>query len=191
MRASRELRRLQLIEAAIAVIGSRGLHDATVSQIAAAAGFTGANLYRYFSDKDGLVEASMRYIVELAAAEQRRLLAAAGSAEERLRAAVRAYLASAVFRVELCRAWVHFCAQAPHAKPLALLERLHTRSRFRSLRQAASPLMPAAAAASLAADLAAMLDGLWVQRAQVDEGLSPEEAWALVEPVLRAADGEA
>jgi TetR/AcrR family transcriptional repressor of bet genes len=183
---NRELRRLQLIEAAISVIGERGLQEATVGQIAAAAGFTGANLYRYFGDKDGLVEASMRHVVELVAAGRRRLLAEAHSAEDSLQAAVRAYLAPEVFRVDLCRAWIHFCAQAPHAPALARLERLHGRLRSRSLRQAALRFLPEDAAAELVDDLAAMLDGLWVQRAQVDEGLSPAEAWFLVAPMVSA-----
>lgn len=183
---NRELRRLQLIEAAISVIGERGLQEATVGQIAATAGFTGANLYRYFGDKDGLVEASMRHVVELVAAGRRRLLAEAQSAEDCLQAAVRAYLAPEVFRVDLCRAWIHFCAQAPHAPALTRLERLHGRLRSRSLRQAALRFLPEDAAAELVDDLAAMLDGLWVQRAQVDEGLSPAEAWLLVAPMVSA-----
>ncbi len=178
--ANRELRRLQLIEATIASINERGLMEATISQIAAAAGFTGANLYRYFGDKEGLLEATMRHIIELVNIEQRRLLAQAEGPEERLLAIVRANLSPAVFRVEICRAWVHFWAQASHIRALARLERLGGRLLRRSLRRAAGDLLPPAAAERLTDETVALLDGLWVQRAQVDGGIGPDAAAALL-----------
>lgn len=183
-RANRELRRLQLIEAAIASLNDRGPVEATVSQIAAAAGFTGANLYRYFGDKEGLLEATMRHIVELGQAEQSRLVATAGSPRERLQAIVAAQLSPPVFRVEICRAWLHFLAQAPHVPALARLQRLQERLLRRSLSRAAGALLPAPAAARLVAECAALLEGLRVQRAQTDEGLPPDEALALLARVL-------
>lgn len=182
--ANRELRRLQLIEATIASINERGLMDATISQIAAAAGFTGANLYRYFGDKEGLLEATMRHIVELGQAEQRRLLALAEGPRERFLALVGAALAPTVFRVETCRAWLHFLAQAPHMASLARLERLSARLLRRSLSRAAADLLPPAAALRLADETVALLEGLRVQRAQVDEGFTPEDALTLVRSVV-------
>ena len=183
-RANRELRRLQLIEATIVSLNEKGPMEATISQIAAAAGFTGANLYRYFGDKEGLLEATMRHIVELGQAEQRRLLAAAQDPRARLMAVVAAALSPAVFQVGICRAWLHFLAQSPHLPALARLERLQERLLRRSLSQAAVALLPAPAAARLVEECLALLGGLRVQRAQTDEGLEPDEALSLVRQVL-------
>jgi len=185
-RADREERRLQLIEAAIATVNEKGLLEASVSQIAAAAGFTGAHLYRYFGDKEGLLAATMRHIVGLVQAERRRMAAGAADAEARFLALLAADLSPAVFRVDLCRAWLHFQAQASHVPALARLDRLDDRLLQRSLRQAAEALLPPPAAGRLAAEAAALIQGLRVQRAQRDEGFPPAQAQALVQAAMQA-----
>ncbi len=182
--ARREERRLQLIEATIATVNERGLMEATVSQIAAAAGFTGANLYRYFGDKEGLFAATMRHIVGRVQAEQRRRTAGLEDPGARFLALLEANLSPAVFRVDLCRAWLHFQAQASHSPAMARLERLNDRLLARALRREAQALLPREGARRLAEEAAALLQGLRVQRAQVDEGFTPEEAQALVRAAM-------
>ncbi len=189
-RANREERRLQLIEATIASVTERGPLESTVTQIAAAAGFTGANLYRYFGDKEGLLTATMRHIVERMQAERRRCAEQATDAKARFLAIAAANLSPAVFRVDLCRCWLHFQAQASHSAALARLERLNDRLLRRSLRQAAQALLPPAQAQRLAEEAALLIEGMRVQRAQVDEGMPPDQAATLLRGALHARLGQ-
>jgi AcrR family transcriptional regulator len=52
----RERTQSQLLHAAVQVICERGLHGATMQQVAQAAGVTTATLYNHFSTKDALVQ---------------------------------------------------------------------------------------------------------------------------------------
>lgn len=53
----RERTRRQLVDAALRVLGARGLAGATVQDIAAAAGVAAATVYNHFATKDELVQA--------------------------------------------------------------------------------------------------------------------------------------
>ena len=63
-----EVRRPQLIRATIKVIGQVGMSRASVAVIGRAAGVSPGIISHYFGGKDGLLEATMRFIACLAAA---------------------------------------------------------------------------------------------------------------------------
>ena len=58
------IRRRQLIDATISVIGKFGFGDATVSRIAKRAGVSPGIVHHYFEDKHALLEAAMRDLLE-------------------------------------------------------------------------------------------------------------------------------
>ncbi|MCR2655813.1 TetR family transcriptional regulator, partial [Salmonella enterica] len=58
-----ELRRKDLISAAIQTIGERGSLDVTVAQIARKAGVSAALSHQYFGGKDQLLLATMRHLL--------------------------------------------------------------------------------------------------------------------------------
>ena len=57
------IRRQQLIEATLAAVNEVGMHDASISQIARRAGVSNGIISHYFRDKNGLLEATMRYLL--------------------------------------------------------------------------------------------------------------------------------
>jgi len=69
-----EARRGQIVLAALTCFGRRGVNGATMRDIAAEAGLSTGLLYRYFRDKEALVEA----ITELATGQQARFIAELG-----------------------------------------------------------------------------------------------------------------
>lgn len=79
----RRLRRERLIEAARRVFAARGFEQASMDEIAAAAGAGKPTLYRYFSGKEALFEA---VFVEALDALERRLSEAEGQANDPPRA---------------------------------------------------------------------------------------------------------
>jgi AcrR family transcriptional regulator len=82
-----------ILDAAASVMRDRGLANATTRQIAAAAGFSEATLYKHFTDKVDLMSAVLQErstgFADLAAA----LAGAEGDLEERLAAIARAAIA--------------------------------------------------------------------------------------------------
>lgn len=55
-RETTEVRQQQISEAALLVIGQKGLNGATTSEIAAAAGISEGNLYRHFKNKEEIIK---------------------------------------------------------------------------------------------------------------------------------------
>ncbi|PRX46706.1 TetR family transcriptional regulator [Prauserella shujinwangii] len=76
MSARADATRRRLFEATMRLARNRGLHDVTVEEIAAAAGVAKGTVYYNFGSKDGLVDALLRYGVDLLS---ERLRAAAGA----------------------------------------------------------------------------------------------------------------
>jgi AcrR family transcriptional regulator len=90
--AHREARRAELVEAAVAAIDKLG-PQASVEDIAGAAGVSKPVLYRYFSDKADLLAAVGAYGAELVMAAMAPALVADGALRERVDLACDAYLA--------------------------------------------------------------------------------------------------
>ncbi len=88
----RAVREPQMLQAAGRVFARRGFHDASMDEIAGAAGISKPMLYHYFGSKEGLyfayVDLSYREII---AAIDRAVAGAGGSPEEQLRRGARAY----------------------------------------------------------------------------------------------------
>lgn len=64
---SRDATRRRLFDATLRLVGSRGMAGLTVDEIAAEAGVAKGTVYYNFGSKDGLIDALLRYGVELLA----------------------------------------------------------------------------------------------------------------------------
>jgi len=177
---SGDIGRQQLIEAAAQTIYKYGYHDATVSRIAEESGLSAGNIHYHFGGKDGLLEATMRALLgDIHDAMVERLTQAADPLE-RVRAVIRTNLAEPLFRPEICRVWLHFWAQTPHQERLSRLEQINA-TRFRAnLQEGLRHLLPAERVPTVAREIVALVDGLWVRRAQRGQEVDPEAACRLV-----------
>ncbi|MGH8869140.1 MAG: TetR family transcriptional regulator [Actinomycetes bacterium] len=102
VRASREDRRLHLLEAADRVITRDG-PAASMQAIAAEAGITKPILYRHFGDKGGLLRALAEHHTDVLLAELRVALAAPGNLRARTSSTIEAYLRAIEERPEVYR----------------------------------------------------------------------------------------
>lgn len=157
------IRRRQLIAATISAIHAHGLADATVSRISSTAGVSSGIVHHYFGDKNALLEATMRSLLADLRAEVARRLARATTPRQRIEAVIEGNFTAAQFAPETVSAWLAFWAQAPHAPGLARLQRINARRLASNLGHAFRALLPADAAQSAAAGLAALIDGLWLR----------------------------
>ena len=83
-----DLRRKQIIDGAIKVFSAKGFPNATVREIAEAAGLTMGTLYNYIRSKEDIIYIVYDYITKILREEMRKAIAGVTDPEERLKAAL-------------------------------------------------------------------------------------------------------
>ena len=79
-----EVRKNQILEAAIKIFSEKGIHKARMSDIAEASGLSKGSLYWYFDSKDSMLLSLMKRVFEPELNDFSALLSDQRSAEERL-----------------------------------------------------------------------------------------------------------
>lgn len=94
-------RKERLVEATATLVAERGYHQVGVDEIGAAAGVSGAAIYRHFAGKQDLLVAVIERAVDALMSEARRIVATAPSPSEALDRLVRAHVAFALSETAL------------------------------------------------------------------------------------------
>ncbi len=156
------IRRRQLIEATIASISRHGFVDTTVATIAKEAGVSTGIVHHYFGDKNRLLEATMRNLLEDLRVAVIDRLSRARTPRERAEAIIDGNFAPEQFEGTAVAGWLALWAQSPHDPALGRLRRTNTRRLRSNIRHALRPLLPSEKVDDAAFGLAAMIDGLWL-----------------------------
>ncbi len=160
-----EDRRDQLIQAAMEVLGESGIDNFTLAEVARRAQVSAALIVHYFGDKDRLLEAAFRLLVERVTTLPMQALAASRDPETRLRAFVRAHLGPTEQTAEACRGWLAFWGQALYRPELARLQRVHQERILSNLRHDLRRLVAPQEVTRIAETIAALIDGFWLRSA--------------------------
>ena len=108
-RAPRDVRRLQLIEATIAVLARRGYSALTIADVARQAGLSLGIVNFYFDSKEKLLAACLRHLAEAYRQTWMAAMAAAGSnPARRLEAMMLADFDPEIFTPDRLAAWIAF-----------------------------------------------------------------------------------
>ncbi|HEY4772983.1 MAG TPA: betaine-aldehyde dehydrogenase [Steroidobacteraceae bacterium] len=158
-------RRRQLVAVTLDSLAELGYVSSTLAQIAGRAGVSPGLVAHYFGDKDGLLEAAFRSLVQRIGDQVRSRLALAPTPRRRIQAVIDANLAPAEFDQRTGRAWLAFWGQVVHAPRLKRVQRVYQRRTLSNLKHALNQLLPAEEARSLAYMIAAMIDGVWLRAA--------------------------
>ncbi len=158
-------RRAQLIEVTIDSLAEVGYVGTTLAQIARRAGVSPGLVAHYFGDKDGLLEAAFRTLARTIAARMRAQLALAGSPRERVQAVIDSNLAPEEFDRRTGTAWLAFWGQVLHVHGLKRVQTAYQRRMLSNLRNDLRSMIPGDEARSLAAMIAALIDGVWLRAA--------------------------
>jgi betaine-aldehyde dehydrogenase len=158
-------RRRQLIAVTVDSLAELGYVSSTLAQIAGRAGVSPGLVAHYFGDKDGLLEATFRSLLQRIGEQVRSRLARAGTPRGRIQAVIDANLAPAEFAQRTGRAWLAFWGQVVHAPRLKRVQRVYQRRTLSNLRYALNQLLPVGEARNLAYMIAAMIDGVWLRAA--------------------------
>jgi betaine-aldehyde dehydrogenase len=160
-----EARRLQLIEVTIDSLAEVGYVGSTLAQIAQRAGVSPGLVAHYFGDKDGLLEATFRTLARGIGERMRERLRRARTPRGRVQAVIDTNLAPEEFDQRTGTAWLAFWGQVLHVKGLKRVQTVYQRRMLSNLRHALRRLVPPDEARSLAAMIAAMIDGVWLRAA--------------------------
>jgi betaine-aldehyde dehydrogenase len=163
--STEETRRRQLIEVTIDSLAEVGFVGTTLAQIASRAGVTPGLVAHYFDDKDGLLDAAFRSLARRVGSQVRARLRQVSTPRGRIQAVIDANLAPEEFEQRTGTAWLAFWGQLLHLPRLKRIQSVYQRRMLSNLRSSLRKLVPADEAQSLAAMIAAMIDGVWLRAA--------------------------
>jgi betaine-aldehyde dehydrogenase len=175
-----DIRRRQLVEAAIAVIGEHGFHEATVQQIARRAGLSAGLVAHYFDDKEGLLEATLRALADELGQELVQAFSRAPDPMARVRAVIEVCLSPRQFEPTLARVWLAFWHRSLHSERLGRIQRVYQRRIYDNLLHALRPLVPATVAPRLAETAASLIDGVWLRSTLAEPAFGSRSARSAV-----------
>ena len=160
-----EARRVQLVEVTIDSLAEVGFVGTTLAEIARRAGVSPGLVAHYFGDKDGLLEAAFRTLARSLAARMRARLALAHTSRGRVQAVIDTNLAPEEFDKRTGTAWLAFWGQVLHIRGLKRVQTAYQKRMLSNLRGDLRLMIPGEEARSLAAMIAAMIDGVWLRAA--------------------------
>jgi len=160
-----ETRREQLIEVTIDSLAEVGYVGTTLAEIARRAGVSPGLVSHYFDDKDGLLEAAFRSLSRSLWARVRAKLALGHTPRARVQAVIDVNLAPEEFDRRTGTAWLAFWGQVLHVRGLKRVQTGYQRRMLSNLRHDLRQMIAGDDARSLAAMIAAMIDGVWLRAA--------------------------
>lgn len=163
-----DFRRIQLIEVTIDSLAEVGYVGSTLAQIASRAEVSPGLVAHYFDDKDGLLEAAFRTLSRRLFEQMDAQMRQARTPRGRIQAIIDTNLGPEEFTQRTGSAWLAFWGQVPHVHGLKRVQNAYQRRMVSNLRYALVRLLPPAQARSLAAIIAAMIDGVWLRAALSD-----------------------
>lgn len=152
------IRRKQLIEATIQVVADVGLQSTTISLIGKQAGLSSGIISHYFGGKQGLIEATVRYLLG-----ELRIEHAPKDPLERLLKIIDINFSDVQRTRSATKTWLSFWAQSQHDESLFRLQEVNKRRLVSNLRYSFRQLLPSAEVAMAAESTAAMIDGFWIR----------------------------
>jgi len=164
-RSLKDMRRDELMEAAIMVIAKEGLHGATLSQIAVEAGMSTALVNHYFDSKEELLEATMRRLSGRYRSEIMALMPANPTPAQRLRAIIEGSFQPDNLTIASRKAWVQFLVNAMSGGRIFHLFRLTGERVVSNIRYAVKQLVPPDQVDDTVDGIAAMIDGFFWENA--------------------------
>ncbi|ANF83338.1 transcriptional regulator BetI (plasmid) [Acinetobacter sp. NCu2D-2] len=167
------IRRQQLIEATLASVNELGFAETSIQQIAQRAGVSTGIISHYFKGKNGLIEATMRYLLQqLAVTVQQKKAECGDQPQDRLMAIVHANFSTPQTDHAAMKVWLAFWANSLHQPELHRLQqinhyRLHSNLKFEFMK-----VMTIDRAEIAAQTLAALIDGFWLRGALMNEEMN-------------------
>ena len=183
-----EVRRPQLIRAAIKVIGQVGMSRASVAVIGRTAGVSPGIISHYFGGKDGLLEATMRFILKDLADITRATLDKTSKEDPlgRVLAIVESNFSGGQVSSDVTSTWLAFWSRAMHDPALYRLQQVNEKRLLSYLRAELKRMLVVDEARSVAIAVAALIDGIWLRGALTPKGINPQQAEGIIGDYIKS-----
>ncbi len=161
------IRRSQLIAATLAAVDQVGMGDASIAYIARLAGVSNGIISHYFKDKNGLLDATMRHLMQALsdAVHERRAALEDDSPRAHLRAMIDGNFDDSQVNGPAIKTWLAFWASSMHQPSLRRLQRVNDHRLDSNLCCQFRRVLPVQQARAASRGLAALIDGLWLRGA--------------------------
>ncbi|MDP3817291.1 transcriptional regulator BetI [Pseudomonas sp.] len=165
------IRRSQLIAATLEAVDQVGMSDASIAYIARVAGVSNGIISHYFKDKNGLLDATMRHLMQALsdAVHERRAALKDDSPRAHLHAIIEGNFDDSQVNGPAVKTWLAFWATSMHQPALRRLQRINDRRLDSNLCCQFRRVLPPAAARAAARGLSSLIDGLWLRGALTGE----------------------
>lgn len=164
--AMKQVRQQQLIDATLTSVERHGLQNSTINTISGIAGMSSGIISHYFGGKQGLIEATLKYLLEQL--KQALLTKTSGktlSAPYRLAMIVEANFTKLQQSDAVTKTWLSFWSQAMHDPGLARLQQINSQRLYSNLLFSYKQLLSTNDAINAAKQTAAIIDGFWLRSA--------------------------
>ena len=161
------IRRSQLIAATLEAVDQVGMSDASIAYIARIAGVSNGIISHYFRDKNGLLDATMRHLMQALsdAVRERRASLPPDQPREHLRAMIEGNFDDSQVNGPAMKTWLAFWASSMHQPALRRLQRVNDHRLYSNLCGQFHRALPQDQARQAARGLASLIDGLWLRGA--------------------------
>ena len=172
------IRRSQLIAATLEAVDQVGMADASIAYIARLAGVSNGIISHYFNDKNGLLEATMRHLMQALsnAVGERRSALREDSPRANLKAMIDGNFDDSQVSGPAMKTWLAFWASSMHQPALRRLQRVNDHRLYSNLCGQFHRALPQDQARFAARGLASLIDGLWLRGALSGEAFDTEQA---------------
>ncbi len=172
------IRRQQLIEATLQAVDQVGLGDASIALIARLAGVSNGIISHYFQDKNGLIAATMRYLMNALSegTVARRQALIDDSPRAHLKVIIEGNFDASQVSGPAMKTWLAFWAASMHQPSLHRLQRINDHRLYSNLCFQFRRVLPQDEARSAARGLAALIDGLWLRGALSGDAFDTDQA---------------
>lgn len=171
-----KIRKAQLIDATLTAIEEKGFHGTTISVISKNAGVSTGIISHYFGDKAGLMDATMRYLLEQLKQELFNHMPEDRDPKARLYAIIDANFASVQRSKKAAVTWLAFWTQSMHTEQLARLQQVNAKRLVSNLKYSLRDLIKSDKVEWCAQLIAAQIDGYWLRCALSHQGEDAYEA---------------
>ncbi|MFS0828969.1 transcriptional regulator BetI [Pseudomonas phoenicis] len=172
------IRRQQLIDATLQAVDQVGLGDASIALIARLAGVSNGIISHYFRDKNGLIAATMRHIMNMLneGVIARRQALTDTRPRAQLQVIIEGNFDASQVTGPAMKTWLAFWASSMHQPSLHRLQRINDHRLYSNLCYQFRRALPADQARSAARGLAALIDGLWLRGALSGDAFDTDQA---------------
>ncbi|MBJ2127534.1 transcriptional regulator BetI [Alteromonas sp. IB21] len=152
------VRKKQLIEATLEVMAEVGYHGTTISLISKRAGLSSGIISHYFGDKQGLIEATMRHLLDALKITKR-----IDDPLKRIDFIIENNFSQTQGASSATNTWFNFWALSLHNEGLHRLQCINHKRLERNLAYSYRELIRSEQVKDIAASTAALIDGYWLR----------------------------